>query len=353
MLTQSAVDEAFSAAEDGDTGVRTRNSLTGVSVFGAIEPIEFGDLRWYVATEIDVATAEGDLDQFIDLLVVGTAIFVVALAFLAVSWASRIVSPIRAISDRLVTRADLGPIEVPPRSPIEFRRLADSFESMSEALREQRRQLEHARAERLALLRRLLPPNVADRVARGDVESIEEVPQATVVAVVVLGLGDLVRDSDRATNRRHVDRLLGELDDLAARHGLERIKIVGDAYLAACGHTRPYIDHAPRAVAFALDAVEVVRDTGTRVGAPLAVAIGIHTGAVAVGVTAATRLLYDVWGQPVIAAHHLARQADRGEVLVSGETRRLLPETTTVVERHGVDGETGAVFVVAPQEVTA
>jgi adenylate cyclase len=190
----------------------------------------------------------------------------------------------------------------------------------------------------------MLPPQVAERVAMGDIESLEEVPQATVAVAVVDGLAGLVRVQETEPDRALIEDLHGELDELAQRHGLERVKVVGDAYFAACGHARPYIDHAPRVVAFAADARDAVREIGSRTSDGLDLSVGIHTGPVTVGVTAATRLLYDVWGEPVTAAHDLARRAAHGEIVISEATKALLPDSTDVIRRG--DGAT-ALWTVA------
>lgn len=342
VLTQTADDATADAGIEGDTEIERRSTMTGLEAFSTVERLDVEDVEWYMVSEVEVGAAEGDLDDFVELLVIGAAIFIIALAFLAVGWAARIVRPVRAISERLQIRgADLGPIEISPRSPIEFRGLAESFESMSQALVEQQEQIAEAREERLDLLRRMLPPAVAERVAAGDVQNIEEVPQASVVVVVVLGLGDLVGVEGRASGRDLVEQLHGELDDLAERHGLERVKVVGDAYFAACGHARPYIDHAPRAAAFAADARDAVHDIGEVTGVGLDAAVGVHTGPVVVGVTGGSRFLYDVWGESVSVAHHLARSAAAQQILVSEAVRGLLPDTVEV-RQVGRSDDTGA-----------
>ena len=338
VLVQPAVEETADAADEVDTSVESRQSMVGEDVFSGVAPVPVDGLEWSVASEVGVEAAEGNLDDFQQLLVVGAATFIVALAFLAVAWAAGIVRPVRAISERLRSAAVAGgtgerardPIEVAVRSPIEFHRLASSFESMAAALRANEARLTAARSERLGLLNRMLPPAVADRVARGDVQSLEEVPNATVAAVVVLGLGELVRVGETSTERDLVDRLHADLDEAAERHGLERVKVVGDTYFAACGHDRPLIDHAPRAVAFAADAEDAIRAIGADSPADLDGAVGVHTGPVTVGMSGGTRLLYDVWGETVTVAHYLARQSPAGAVMVSDQTRVLLPETIEV-----------------------
>ena len=345
VLIQPAADETLNAIEEGSQSVETRASLSGQDAFSAASPVGPEGLGWSVVSEVQVENAEQNVNDFMQLLIVGAATFMVLLAFAAVAWAAGIVRPVRAISDRLGTEAvdrdlvgldqrgatpERTPIEVPARSPIEFHRLAESFDSMALALEQQRSDLATARADRLRLLRRMLPPAVADRVARGDVHQLEEIPQASVAAVVVLGLGALVRLDEAGSDRDRVDALHAELDEAAERHGLERVKVVGDAYIAVCGHDRPYIDHAPRAVAFAADARDAIRALAADLSVDLDIAAGVHTGPVTVGMTGGNRLLYDVWGETVTTAHHLARRAATGEILASESTRALLPDSVAV-----------------------
>jgi class 3 adenylate cyclase len=357
VLVQPVVEETANAAEDEDTSVNETSSMVGDDTFTAVAPVPLEGLGWSVVSEVSVEAAEGGLDEFQQLLIVGAATFIVALTFLAVAWAAAIVRPVRAISDRLGSDASTRrlateqrePIEVPARSPIEFHRLAESFDSMVEVLAEQQTRLTAARAERLRLLRRMLPPAVAERVASGDVQSLEEIPQATVTAVVVLGLGELVRVGETSTERDFIDRLHSDLDEAAERHGLERVKVVGDVYFAACGHDRPLIDHAPRSVAFAADAEDAIRAIGAGSPADLDGAVGVYTGPVTVGMSGGTRLLYDIWGETVTAAHYLARQAPRGAIVVSDTTHTLLPDSIEATPMS--DDDDGNAWIVAPSSV--
>jgi class 3 adenylate cyclase len=338
VLVQPVPGATVEAAQTDDEDVSEQSSMTGESVYTTVGPVPFDGVQWYVTSEANLTAAETALDDFGNILVVGASLFVIAIAFLAVAWASRLLAPVRTISERLGSiDVDHGPLTIPERSPVEMHHLVSSFDSMTATLDRQQVALALAREERLNLLRRLLPTAVAERLAKGDVDAVERVPQASAVVVVVRGLGQLVRSSKSHANRDLVDRLHSELDELAEHRGLDRIKVVGDAYFAACGHDRPFIDHAPRVVTFAADALAAVRSIGSAAGVDLDVAIGIDTGAVSVGMTGGSRLVYDVWGGTVSTAHQLARSAGAGTILVSDTTHAMLPE-----EIHGdatdVDG---------------
>jgi class 3 adenylate cyclase len=339
VLVQRAAAATVLAGVAGDDSVERRTSVSGADVFTVVTPLTADDVEWYVVAEVGFDEAEAALTDFANILIVGTSLFVIAVAFFAVAWATRIVAPVRTISDRLgsgdVTNDELV---IPEQSPVEMHQLAESFRSMAATLDAQQVSLALAREERLELMRRMLPDAVATRIVSGALDGIDEVSNASVAVVVVLGLGDLVR-RDPDTQHDIVDRLHGELDDLADVHGLDRVKVVGDAYFAACGHDRPFIDHAPRAAAFASEAGDAVRAIGREVAAGLDVAAGIHTGPVSVGMTGGARLVYDVWGPTVTTAHHLARRARTGDVIVSDTTRAMLPDDVECVRVDSGDAD--------------
>ncbi|MFN3258612.1 MAG: adenylate/guanylate cyclase domain-containing protein [Ilumatobacter sp.] len=327
-----ARDDTVNAGRGGAATVDRRASIVGVDVVSTSAPLSFGGLDWLVVSEIEVEAAEGGFDDFRRLLTVGAAIFVVLLAFAAVAWANSVVRPIRSISDRLGSSGSIGdPIEIPPQSPIEFAELAIGFETMAATLAEQQSELERALAERLRVLRELLPPAEAERVILGEEHAPEEVRQATIAVVVFDGLDEVV-DDDTGSARSRVDELLYEVDAVALRHGLDRIKLIGDTYYASCGHDRPYIDHAPRSVAFAEELLDRVARFGELEGVDVRLGVGVHTGPVTAGLTGANHLLYDVWGDTVTVAHALARRGTAGTIVVSDAVRSRLPDGAVTLD---------------------
>lgn len=337
VLTLPAVEDTVGAGPNDDDDVGQRNSVTGSEVFGTQSAAPVDGRAWSVVAEIDTSVAEATIDDFRNILIVGTAVFVILVTFFAVGWAGAIMRPVKAISERLGTHDETGTITIPDQSPIELHHLARSYEEMATTLEQQQIELARARDARLEVMRNMLPPAIAARIADGDLDELDEVERASVAVVVVLGLGELVRRDDMPRSRDLVDRVHEELDRIAETHGLDRVKVVGDAFFAACGHDRPFIDHAPRVVAFAAEAREAIRAIGL-VSAPLDAAVGIHTGPVLVGMTGGSRLLYDVWGDTVTTAHHLARRAGSGGIILSDTTHALLPDEVAQQETD-VDGD--------------
>ncbi|HJZ45033.1 MAG TPA: adenylate/guanylate cyclase domain-containing protein, partial [Hyphomicrobiaceae bacterium] len=120
------------------------------------------------------------------------------------------------------------------------------------------------------------------------------------------------------------NEMMQRFDRLAVTHGVEKIKTVGDAYMAAAGVPEPVADHAPRLARLSLAMLHAAQQLSRDFGVPLHLRIGIASGPVMAGVIGAKRLTYDVWGDTVNLASRLEGQSDAGRVLVARATRERL-----------------------------
>ena len=326
VLFQEADSKAVRAALDGESGFLTNTSYLGEEVYTAYAPVGSGPFDWVMLVEQSKAEVDEPLLDYLRGTLIITAVFVLALTFLAVAWANSFVNPLRAITAAL-QRIREGHLEteVPSRGAREFRALSASLNAMVENLAHQKQAVSEAVAEKVAVLRTLLPPAVAEAVDEGDRTLVETVPHSTVAVIVVEGLNEMFGNRAVDDNRAFVHTLVDEADEIAEVNGLERIKVVGDTYYAVCGLGQPYIDQVVRAMRFTLQARDAIRDHARDHGLDLDVAAGIHTGAITVGLTGDARLTYDLWGETVDLAYLLARAADRGQVLVTTEARDRLP----------------------------
>lgn len=334
-------------------GLVERTNWLGHDVIAASERLDVRGLDWLVVTEVRRSQVVGPIVAFRGRTLVAIAILVAGVALVMIPWSRRVFRPLRAVSDRL-SRAHRGedaqPAEVGPRDPVEFAELADSVDRMIASLAAQQAEVEAAIAERRATLRALLPPAIARRVDAGDRRVVDEVPQASVVVLLAEGIGRLTGTS--TAGRELLRRLVDELDTLSERHGLARVKLLGDAYYAGCGLERPVLDHAPRAVAFALAALDSAREVAAEVDVDLQLAAGVHSGQVTVGLAGSALLVYDVWGDTVGDAELLAQAASPGEVLVSAPTRAMLPPEVATVPRDTPGGPAWRVAGTVTAEAT-
>ena len=192
-----------------------------------------------------------------------------------------------------------------------------------------------ARGRAEELLRVLMPPSIAGRLQAGETDLADE-HDATVM------FADLVAFTEWSSSLKPIEllsalrSLYAQVHDSAMRHGITRIRIMGDGYMAAAGVADDPDDHAGRLARHALDVVEIVRHTRAPDGRPLQVRVGMNTGPVICGVLGGEDLHYDVWGPSVSMAARLESHGAPGRVQVSEETAKRLAERFNLEARGDV-----------------
>lgn len=179
---------------------------------------------------------------------------------------------------------------------------------------------ERERSEKL--LQNMLPGAIATRMKDG--ETIADHHEATVVFVDIAGFTAFARDRSASVVVSMLDSIFREFDAITRRHGLEKIKTIGDGYLAAAGLPEHQIDHVDRAVMMGLDIVGVIPRLREELGLSIDVRVGIHTGPVLAGVIGVHKPFYDIWGDTVNVASRLEKNGALGRVHISDDVRQAL-----------------------------
>jgi class 3 adenylate cyclase len=181
---------------------------------------------------------------------------------------------------------------------------------------------EQERSERLLL--NVLPAPIAARLKQGEAVIADGFSEVTVLFADIV---DFTRRSQQTTPDQVVqllDGLFSAFDRLAERHGLEKIKTIGDAYMAVGGLPEARPDHAQAVAEMALAVREEVGRHLDPAGQPLAVRIGIDTGPVVAGVIGTTKFSYDLWGDTVNTASRMESGGVVGCIQVTERTYRRL-----------------------------
>jgi class 3 adenylate cyclase len=194
---------------------------------------------------------------------------------------------------------------------------------LGEAVRSRRAlQLEQERSERLLL--NVLPAPIAARLKAGEAVIADAFPEVTVLFA---DLVDFTRRSQRIGPAQVVatlNELFSAFDRLAQRHGLEKIKTIGDAYMVAGGLPDPRPDHAEAIAEMALAIREEVARRTDPSGQPLQLRIGIDTGPVEAGVLGTSKFSYDLWGDTVNTASRMESHGVAGCIQVTERTYQRL-----------------------------
>jgi class 3 adenylate cyclase len=176
-------------------------------------------------------------------------------------------------------------------------------------------EVERAKSERLLL--NTLPASIASRLKESDQVIADGFGAATVLFADIVGFTPLAQRLPPADAVVLLDRVFAGWDRLAARHGVEKIKTIGDAYMVAGGLPNPREDHAEAIADLALEmGAEVERCAGES-GPLLEVRIGIDTGPVVAGVIGRAKFTYDLWGDTVNTASRMESHGIPGAIQVT------------------------------------
>jgi class 3 adenylate cyclase len=197
----------------------------------------------------------------------------------------------------------------------------------------------HQRSEELLL--NILPASIARRLKQGDGRTTATIADGHAgVTVLFADIVGFTRMSARLPPERIVEMLndlFCQFDDLAGKLGLEKIKTIGDCYMAAGGLPEPRADHAEAVAEMALAMLDIVADLAARTGEPLTIRIGIHTGPVVAGVIGKRRFIYDLWGDTVNTASRMESHGLPGAIQLSSAARALLDGKFRLRHRGMID----------------
>ena len=195
-----------------------------------------------------------------------------------------------------------------------------------------RRRAAEARVDEL--LTNAIPRSIAARLKRGERRIAESYVEATVLFADIVGFTTWAQRTAPDRVVELLDGLFTTFDELTASHRLEKIKTIGDAYMAVAGVPEPRPDHAVATVELARAMIAVVGDLPERTGVDLHVRIGIATGPVVGGVIGRDRLLFDLWGDTVNLASRMESSGVPDRIQVSSSTRVALGDRCAFEERE-------------------
>lgn len=181
---------------------------------------------------------------------------------------------------------------------------------------------EKSRSEMLLL--NILPKPIAERLKQGEKNIADSFPDVTVMFADLVGFTGLSTHVAPDEVVRLLNEIFTAFDLLSESHGLEKIKTIGDCYMAVSGLPEPRADHAAAAAGMALEMVDTIARFNADYHLSLQIRIGMHTGLVVAGVIGKNKFIYDLWGDTVNTASRMESHSKPGRIQVSAATRELL-----------------------------
>ncbi|MFN4084224.1 MAG: adenylate/guanylate cyclase domain-containing protein, partial [Bacteroidia bacterium] len=112
------------------------------------------------------------------------------------------------------------------------------------------------------------------------------------------------------------------IDNIIEKHGLEKIKTIGDAYLAVCGLPNENSEHAHKVVRAAQEILNFMQNNNSK----FQIRIGIHSGPVVAGIVGVKKFAYDIWGDTVNVAARMESTSEPGKINISKATYELIKD---------------------------
>ena len=181
-------------------------------------------------------------------------------------------------------------------------------------------EIEKEKAERL--LHNVLPAETAEELKNKGKTRPRYYRMVTVIFTDIKGFTKIAEDYKPTELVKRLDNLFREIDKIIERHQLEKIKTIGDAYMAAGGVPLRDKENPINSVLAALEIQAFMNKEKqrTKFGEPWEMRIGLHTGDIIAGVIGTKRIAYDIWGNTVNVAQRMEMAGEPGKVNISGTT---------------------------------
>lgn len=191
-------------------------------------------------------------------------------------------------------------------------------------LRQAQRAVEAEMERSEKLLHNILPRAVAKALKDKGSSPPQLFPEVTVLFSDLVGFTERSTQLEPSVLIKELNDLFTGFDAVMARHGCERIKTIGDAYLAVCGMPDPCPDHAVRMARAALDQREFLVERNKTSTLKWEMRIGIHSGPVVAGIVGTNKYIYDVFGDTVNTASRMENLSEPMKINLSETTWNLL-----------------------------
>lgn len=196
---------------------------------------------------------------------------------------------------------------------------------------EQALRLEKNKSERLLL--NILPKPIAEQLKQFQGSLAQQFTEATILFADIVGFTPLSAQIPPLELLDLLNKIFSVFDQLAEKHGVEKIKTIGDAYMVAGGLPVPTDNHAEAIAQMALDMQQAIQQFQTQQGKSFQIRIGINTGPVVAGVIGIKKFSYDLWGDAVNVASRMESSGVPGRIQVTAATKERLQDQFLFEER--------------------
>ena len=191
------------------------------------------------------------------------------------------------------------------------------FNMMVKSIREQTEIIRQKNEENEQLLLNILPAPIAGRLKSGERTIADAYGEVSVLFADIVGFTKFSAGMPVTELVEMLNELFSGFDAAAVREGVEKIKTIGDAYMAVCGMPSLCSDHTEKILRLACSMMDSVARFNQHRGTELSLRIGINRGPVVAGVIGTHKFIYDLWGDTVNIASRMESTGIPGRIQVT------------------------------------
>ncbi|MBX3100365.1 MAG: HAMP domain-containing protein [Salinibacterium sp.] len=331
LLLQPVHTDAVQGAAEGQSGTTLAGGYLGTETIAAYAPLQLDGLDWVIVAELDSSEAFAPVDDFTRNLVLSSAIIVLLVSLLSLVIAGVIVRPLRRLRDaaRRIAAGETG-VQVDAGTSDELADVGAAFNDMSRSLQTKATLLAEQQAENDRLLLSLMPEPLVKKYKEGAATIVLDHQEVSVLFADIVGFEAFGRGMHSEEALAKLNEIIRAFDDVADRHGVERVRTTRAGYLASCGLTIPRVDNARRMVEFAMDLERIANRYGGKHGTKLSIRAGIDTGTVTSGLVGQSHIAYDLWGDAVNLAFQLQGTNGDSGIFLTQQVVDRMPDNIQV-----------------------
>jgi class 3 adenylate cyclase len=231
--------------------------------------------------------------------------------------------------------------------------LKASYAGLERKVAERTLALQHEQLRTKELLHNILPVEIAEELsATGGARSARH-ESVTILFTDFSGFTQAVSTMPADRMVAELNEIFAAFDDITDEYGVEKIKTIGDAYMAAAGLPRPCADHGQRCIRAGLRMVAYLEHRNRSAAFKWSIRVGVHSGPVVAGVVGKRKYAFDIWGDTVNVASRMESAGEVGRVNISAYTYDLIQKDFECEYRGKVSakgkGEIDMYFVKEPK----
>lgn len=173
------------------------------------------------------------------------------------------------------------------------------------------------------LLLNILPGEIAEELKNSGHSQARQFEKTSVIFTDFVNFTGVSEQFSPPDLLREINHCFTHFDNIISKYGLEKIKTIGDAYLAVSGVPLPEDEHAFKTLHAAKEILTFMKDYQSK-GGVFQIRIGVHSGPLIAGIVGVKKFAYDIWGDTVNTAARMEQNSESGKINISGATYRLI-----------------------------